>query len=402
MLKKIIYRLFRSRHFWREAGFDELSELYVSQLLRSLALNIIGIFVPVYLYKLGNSIQTILWFYVCWFAFQSLISIANGYIVARIGPKHSMALATLINAFYLTLLLTVTELSWPLSLIAIVGSWGQNLFVVAFDADFSKVKHADHGGKEVGYITMFEKVGAIAGPLIGGLLANFFDPRYTITLAIVVLLGSLVPLFKSGEPLKVHQPLNLKDFKWARYVGDYVTGVAFGIENNISLLVWPLFISVAIFTTDTYAKLGVVTAIGTASAIISAHIIGRLIDKRRGGILLSYSVVANAAVHLLRLFVKSTSQALSINLINEPFTAGYRIPYIKGFYDRADSLGRERIAYIVSYFFFTGIFRFLIFFGLWFASFLAEGLTLLRYSFILGAMASLVIGLQRFPALKNE
>ncbi len=43
MLKKIVYSLLRHRHFWREVGFDELSELYVSMMFRGLSISLPGI-----------------------------------------------------------------------------------------------------------------------------------------------------------------------------------------------------------------------------------------------------------------------------------------------------------------------------------------------------------------------
>ena len=86
MLQKLINSVLRPRHFWRNVGFDELSELYASMLLRSLALSLIGLFVPIYLYKLGYSITDILGFFTVFFLIRIPVDIVVAFIVGRIGP----------------------------------------------------------------------------------------------------------------------------------------------------------------------------------------------------------------------------------------------------------------------------------------------------------------------------
>ena len=77
MIQKTITKLLKHRHFWRDVGFDELSELYACMLLRSLATGLIGLFVPVYLYKNGYSLQSIFVFYIIFFM-QGIRAIFNG------------------------------------------------------------------------------------------------------------------------------------------------------------------------------------------------------------------------------------------------------------------------------------------------------------------------------------
>ena len=141
MIQKILKTLLKKRHFWRTVGFDELSDLYASMLIRSLALSLVGIFVPIYLYKLGYSVQSILGYYAVFFMSRVVVDILVAFIVARIGPKHTIACSTLGNIFYLSMLLSMQELGWPLPLLAVIGTITNSLFFVAFHTDFSKIKH---------------------------------------------------------------------------------------------------------------------------------------------------------------------------------------------------------------------------------------------------------------------
>jgi hypothetical protein len=77
MLQKAIHKILKPRHFWRDIGFNELSELYTSMLIRSLATSLIGLFVPIYLYKLGYSVRSIFLFFIIFFSVRIFCDIAS-------------------------------------------------------------------------------------------------------------------------------------------------------------------------------------------------------------------------------------------------------------------------------------------------------------------------------------
>lgn len=401
MIQKLLHQLLKKRHFWRVVDFDELSEIYASQFLRSLALNIIGIFVPIYLYKIGFSLPSLFFMYFIWFAAKPLYALITAKIVAHIGPKHTIALANVVHIVYLSLLITIEDLHWPLALIALAGSLATTMFYLAFEVDFSKIKHAEHGGKELGYEQIFERIGAVLGPVIGGLVATYVDPRYTIVLAIVVLCVSIVPIFMSAEPTHLHQNITFKGFPFRRHRRDFISGMAFNIENLVTVLIWPIFISVTVLTHNTYVMLGILTAISTGVALLAIYFIGELIDSRKGGQLLKLGVTSNAVLHLLRPFANNVGLILSINVINEPITVAFRLPYQKGRFDAADSL----IGYRIAYFTFTNIIAgcgtasFLLL--VWLSSLVWPDTIVMQACFVIGSMASLIILSQRFMALRD-
>jgi hypothetical protein len=235
--------------------------------------------------------------------------------------------------------------------------------------DFSKVKHSEHGGKELSFITICERIGSSLGPLVGGLVASFINPQATIFIAILIMLASLVPLFQTKEPMRVKQKIVIRGFPWRRHKNDFLSAPFFGIENVVSIVVWPLFAALTIFTTNTYASVGLLVSISTAAALIAIYVIGQLIDKHKGLLLLNASASANAIVHIFRMFVTTPAQAIFISFINEPMTASYRMPYTKGLYDAA--------------------------------FFIQSDILLFQILFVLGAIASLGVMLQKFPALRS-
>lgn len=401
MIKQAINRLLERQHYWRTVGFDELSELYTSVFLRSLALNVVGIFVPIYLYRLGYGLTDICLMYACWFALRPLWAYLSARYIARFGPKHAMALGVIAHIAFLSLLLSIERMQWPLFIIAGIGSFAVCSYVMAYEVDFSKVKHQAHGGKELGYVHIFTKIGTIVGPLLGGVLATLTSPEYTIAVAMFAMLGSLVPIFMSAEPTRIRQRLEYAHFPFRRHKHDFISALFLSVDGGASLIVWPLFLGVVVFTgSDAFAAVGILTALGTVVALIAIKMIGRLIDDHQGGLLLRAGVVLNSAVHFCRAFVATPLQALPVSIVNEPVTSMFQMPYAKGMYDAADSEPGYRVAYLSV----MQSMQAIGLFGFWLTmtvlSLLLNDEMTLRAGFILGAFTTLGILYQRFPALR--
>lgn len=402
MIFKFLHRILEPRHYWRTVGFDELSELYVSQLLRSLGVSLIGLFTPIYLYKLGYSLQTIAAFHVAWFALRPILDYVNGFIVAKIGPKHAMLMGSFFHVIYLGMLISLKDMHWPLALIAIVGSNAYALHLISMYVDFSKVKHSNHGGKELGYLAIMERIGGVLGPLVGGLIANFYDPRYTVGVAMIILILSTIPLFFSSEAVHTNQHITFRGLDIKGHKMDYISVIPYTIENVISVIVWPLYAAVFLLGDNTFAKLGAIATLSTLSCIVLSRYIGGVIDDRKGRKLLQGGVVINAIIHLFRPFAQNVLGVLAINVIDEPVTAAYRMPYMKGFYDASDSQPGYRIAYLASMNIVDSFSRLAFWAIVWICMYYIDGKQVLTGTFYVAALFSLGILLERFDALRSR
>ena len=381
--------------------FDELAEIYTSMSLRSLGFSIVGIFIPIYLYERGVELQSIFWLFSWIFLLRIPVAFVAAYVVGRAGPKHSIALSTLLFILFLVMLLSFTTFNWPLVSLAALFTISNGLFFIAYNTDFSKIKHSKHGGKELGWLYIFERIGGALGPFIGGLLASLARPEVTIVAAIAVLLGSLVPLFLTNEPVRLHQHITFRGFPWRRHVWDAVSLGAFNMDNISSLIWWPLFVAVTVFITGTYAKLGAVVALAMGISIFSAYMFGKFIDGKRGRALLFYGVITNASLHILRPFISTPAGVVAVSTANEPVTLSYRLPLFKAFYDAGDSEEGYRIVYMALTEMIGAFCKAVLCFSLYFAAYWAEAVTVLQWHFVVVGCISLGILLQRFPALKK-
>lgn len=400
MFHRIVHRIALRRHFWRAADFSELAEVYTSMSIRSFGIGIIGIFVPVFLYKNGVNLQNIFYFYTIFFLLRPLATYSSSFLVGRIGPKHSIAASNILFIIFLLFLITFPTYNWPLVLLAFWFTIANGLFFLAYNTDFSKIKSVKNGGKELGWLYIFERVGSALGPVVGGLLATLVSPLATIGLAIVILMISLIPLFLTKEPVRINQQIIYRGFKWKNHIWDYVSMSAFNIENTATITMWPLLIGVFIFTDDTYAKLGAVFGFAMVVSMFSAWIFGKVIDGKKGKILVDYGTIINAITHIIRPFITAAGGAVAISIINEPTTLSYRMPLTKGYYDAADSEPGYRIVYFAVADLAISASKCLYFFIMYLFCFQSDSLSVLRYSFIFVGIVSLAMMLQKFKSLE--
>lgn len=399
MIDKILKSFFWKRHRFRHMTFDELSELYSSMMLRSLAMSMAGIFIPIYLYQHGYEVWRILFFYALVFSAQFIFVKPVAYLIALVGPKHTILISYLLQVISMTGLIYIQYLPSYL-MIAFVFGLSNIAFFIAFNVGFSKVKHSSTAGKEVGWSYVMERSGAVLGPVVGGLVAFVFAPQYTFAVSIIILLLAAVPLFLTKEPVQTRQKLNFTKLKVSKVKRDAISYSALGVETTVSMVVWPLFLGVIVFRDNPYVQLGLITSISIAVSFVAAQAIGRIVDNKRGRPLLRFNAVVNAVLHLFRPFTLGFATALAVNLVNDGVTPGYRMPYLKGMYDAADDHPGFRIVYMATLELFSTLSRAMFFVVAAFAAYSVQTDRLFFAGlFTIGALASLLIMTERYKAL---
>lgn len=401
MLQKVVKRILLPRHFWRTVGFDELSELYVTMMLRGLALNLIGLFVPIYLFGLGYSVRQIAFFYAAFFGCRLLTDYVAALVVARFGPKHTMMFSYLLQVVSLMLLMGLRSGHSSAWLAAAIWGASSSFYFVAYHVDFSKIKHTDHGGKEVSFTFILDRFSAVIGPIAGGIVASVFGPRYTIAASAVLFSAAMVPLLLTNEPVRTRQKIRFRGLG-SVLRRDAISACGLGVENTISVVLWPLYVAVVIYHGSPYATIGVLSAAGVVTSIFAARMTGKITDLKKGKVLLNYALLVNIVVHALRSQARGFIGVLALNMANDAATVGYRIPYIKGMYDAADDLEGYRIAYIATMEAVADVAKVFVWTGLGLLTYVATPAVVLKAGFAVAIVASIMIMKQRFPALQDQ
>ena len=350
MIQKLVHSFLLRRHFWRYATFSEVSELYISRILRMAAMHMASVFISIFLYQTGYSLIFIALFWAAFVLFKMIMSLPIAAFIGWIGPKHAIFIS---NLMYIPAMLAFALLPilgpWVLVVVLVFEGISNAMYSIAYSVDFSKVKSAEHAGKEIAYMNIFEKVTAGLSPLIGGLIALVFGPQVVMVLAAVFFAIAAVPLMKTGEQVKTRQKLQLRGFPWHLIRSHAFAQMSIGYDLFTSGTVWSLFTAIIILGVgtgnDVYAMSGLLLSGVFFSAIAASYIYGKLIDRKKGGELLRISVIVDSLVHIVRPFADNPITAAAVNAANEVATTGYAMPYTRGLFDNADLSGR-RITYM--------------------------------------------------------
>ncbi len=346
MIQKIIHRLLRHRHFWRHASFDELSQIYISSFFRTIAISLVAIFIPLFLYDLGYSLAAIFTFYIAYFSARTLLHVPAGLVIAKIGPKHTILCSFVVQLISSVAFLTLPEYGWPIWFVAALWAVASSLFFSAYHVDFSKVKHSEHGGKEMGFANIVQRIGGAIGPLFGGAVATIFGPQYIFLAMTLLLVVGLIPLFSSPEPVKTRQKIRFRNLKLSQIKRDLISYTGLTMTHQLSVTLWPLYLGLFALGANAYLELGTISSIGFVVSIFTAYAIGKTVDKKRGRELLHLSAITDIFIQLVKPFVNSLPFAFVVNTGGETTGAAMRITYQKGMYDAADDLPGNRIVYI--------------------------------------------------------
>lgn len=316
-------------HFFKNR---ELNELYVSISIRSFALSLIAIFVPIYLYQRGYSFTSIFLFFGLWGLTHALFSMPSAKISSKLGVKHSMLISMPFLIIFFFLLYSLGNFNWPLPLLSIFLGISTSLFWISYHIDFAKFSDRKNRGKQIGLSRIMMFLFSILGPIAGAVILTLVGFKLLFIIVSILLFASVIPLFMSKE---IHEPFSfsLKGFFRGQKIKDVLSFLGHGIENKIGLVVWPLFIFIFILG-EKYILLGLVSSLALSVALISNFVVGRFSDISRKA-MLKFGSVFNALVWVAKSFIVTPFQLFVAEAFYGASQTAMHIPFDAINYDKA-------------------------------------------------------------------
>lgn len=320
---------------------DDLGELYASVSMRSFALGLAGIFIPIFLYNQGWTLTNILFFYMLFFMYSFLSAKYLGEYAVKYGSKHLMALSFSFSFASLAFIsidqsfLVVFCIVAPLYAVAESAYWLSNHVIL------TEAKESGHVGGAVAKLNILVGIFSAAGPLIGGIIGEHYGLRAAFVVSLLVLIVALRPLFVTREGIS-EETFDMNKLEKDKGLVRDMALLGIGTISNAAVVVfWPLFIY---SRTGGLIETGLIVAISLTVTTLACWLAGRLSDNNRGrkvrkiGSILwalgSISMVLSPSIILLGLSntLAQVSQMLSVvprsaTLISHAFTE-YRAEYM--------------------------------------------------------------------------
>ena len=196
--------------WWRYFPRKKLNQIYISVLLRSFAISLISLFIPIYLYKeAGYSLEQTLLFFI----FYSVIFAISTPLVAKFsahfGVKHTILSSVPLFLLFTLLMYLLPKYNIPLVILSAVLGLYVAFYWMGLHLIFYYDSDRKHRGEEFGKRQVLTIIGSTLGPLCGGLMIKFIGFYSIFLLTSILLLFSALFLFLSKENhIKYHFSLN--------------------------------------------------------------------------------------------------------------------------------------------------------------------------------------------------
>src|SRR3989338_6182459 len=233
---------YQSLNFIRSLSKDALSELYFSVILKSLALSLVGIFIPVYMYKeLDFGIDKIIYFFLLWAILFAILTPFVAKLASRFGLKHMIVASVPFDIIFLGFLVLLKNHDISYVYTAIAYALSGSLFWTGFNIEFAKVSDKSNRGRELGSLYSLLILSGIVGPFVGGLILTYLGFTVLFYVFSTLLIVSAIPLLMTPDDHEKTR-FSFKDIFHKTYFKDTLIFVGLGARIMTVTLFWPLFI----------------------------------------------------------------------------------------------------------------------------------------------------------------
>jgi predicted MFS family arabinose efflux permease len=277
------------------------------------------------------------------YAVEGLVEFISANIIVRYGPKHAITASIPFVLFYLYLLQSLGQHTWPIWFLGVIGGISLGLYWQAYHYDFSKAKKTKSVTKELSslYIVL-SMLGAIA-PFAGGVIAERLGMPSLLIISMILLSFGVVALFKTGDRTKPNRKINFKAIDVKCVWRDWVAYGGLGWDAKISLTVWPVFIYLIV---KDYQSVGIVTSLALIITVFVTWWVGRNADNKNREQFIKVGGVASAFVYFAQTLVSNIFHIFGINLVKSLTHSIMLSPIVSEYYLHADEESRSE--YVMS------------------------------------------------------
>ena len=340
---------YHSFHYYSQYFLKrKINYFFLTVSLRSLALGIVLIFEPIYIYLFfGKSLWLTLIYFGAIYGIYSLLAVFSGRAIEKFGTKKLILISHFLFLAYYICLYLLYQYPYLAALAIILKGLGISAFWPAFHVDFVRFSRQDHLGRNVGWLNVMLLIPAVIGPLIGGAILNSFNYAVLFAVCLVILLISFVPLSFAKESREVYVDSYHNAFKRIFDKENLRLDLAFasnGMELAINSYLWPLFL---IILSIKYLDIGGIASISLAIGVIFSLYLGKISDSKRKVKTLNWGAFLTSTAWIFKFFVRTPLNALLAQSYYRLSRTAAAIPFKTIFYQEAAKRKTEADEFII-------------------------------------------------------
>lgn len=321
----------------------QVRELWASTLILDLAVSMVTIFEPVFLYvlfspyfSLSTTLMLIALFYLAIYIPYLFAVPLGAKFAKRFGYENSIAVASI---FFILIYFSLfaARLWMPFIILAVVAYVAQKTFYwPAFHSNFARFSSLGEQGREISNLWALESGIYILGPLVGGVIINFFGFKALFTIVSILMLLSNIPMLLTKEIFEPKKFVywsafgNLFDRSNRRH---FLAQLGYG-EEWIAMVIWPVFIYLAV---QGFLGLGFIAAASTFIATLVLLLVGRWADRSDKVRVLRFGTVFYFFSWLFKILARSAFAVTLVDVYSRVSKSTIALPITAMIYQRAQN-----------------------------------------------------------------
>ena len=328
--------------WWRFFPKKELHKIYVSVALRSFAISLIAIFIPLYLFQeKGFSLQQTLLFFIFYSVVFSIVMPVAAKFASRFGIKHSILVGIPLYLLFAGLVYFFSSAKILLLLASAALGASQAFYWMGMHLAFYHASHSKHRGEEVGIRSGITVLSALLGPFIGGVLITLLGFKAVFGLTAVLLFASGVMLLLSKDG---HVPyhFSVKSVFDKKHWKDSLFFVSRGTHIIVQGVIWPLFIFMIL---QDYFSMGIVGSLMSLTSVFLFWGVGKYSDHANKRKIIRWGSLLESGAWIVQGLVQTVTQVFAVTILSSLLGAVRQSPIGALEYDKAKG---QVAAYFVS------------------------------------------------------
>ena len=313
----------------------QVKELFIATTLVNLALAMVTLFEPIYLYqKLGYRLHEIMLFYFIVYALYFFIMPLGGKFARSKGYEWGIFIGTFFYVVFYISLFLIAKYPVLFYIAPIIYAVQKMFYWPAYHADFARFTGDKEEGKEISAMSVASSLVYIIGPTLAGFIIYEWGYGTLFIVASIIFMASNISTLATREKFKpasfsyldAYRDLFSKENRQAllAYVG-------FG-EELVAVVIWPVFISIVI--TNVF-DLGMVITLATFVTTMVILYIGKLTDATNKRKILSLGSVFYSLAWFFRIFIINTMGIFFVDTMSRLGKNIVSIPLIALTYQKA-------------------------------------------------------------------
>ncbi len=311
------------RHVGTMSRFrSQKSHVFISAMLRRFALGLSTLFVPVYLYELGKSLEFIALFFMVVQLTKTLLYLPVVKLISKFGVNHAIAISYLFASLQMMGYFLAKNHDFGMVVALLAAAIADVLYWSAMHIDLARLVESKSMNKNIGLFVFLGMIAGASAPLVGGVAATVLGPEYIFIMGLVVLIIATAVLKgdmfhePKGEVFRVGKPSR-------NIIGYSLASWADNLTSTVSTYAWPMYIFLIVGGFD---NLGFLMSFGLVLGSIAVLYVKNEADTRPGIFTAGYW--ARISSFPLRFLAVDPISAVATNTFNEVTSNSfYGIPY---------------------------------------------------------------------------